>query len=277
MSTQGFIGTLDEHGLLHGRTVCTDGYPSGLGRQLVLLLARLDGDLDTLLSTLLRYEVWGAISARYPAELDPEVYGPKDQFVAVEGFGRAHADGRNRAVKVLFGRLNDATNTEYAWGYFFTTRDPATAELIVTEGAMELARIPVRGLARYVECAAWHEIECGAHYERCSHMAWYHFPEVARGSRLSTATWLGLEPLSARDAVAAVYRGVRYQLTGSGRSGGYTWRSGQPKGRTGVWYAEGRTDTGGEGEIPIYWTKSEKPYQGVTLIYPELAPVGPEA
>lgn len=59
-------------------------------------------------------------------------------------------------------------------------------------------------------------MECGANYERCSHVASHHFPE-AKGTRYGTAQWLGHEEgVSVDDATAVEYFGTRFELTGSG-------------------------------------------------------------
>lgn len=256
MSTRSVIGTIDESGAFRGRYIHWGGMPTERGPVLAELIATFDGGLAQLLKVLtVDHHGWSKLG------------------VTVEGetvsIGQPYTDQPDEWWEGVLGQSGDVEE----WGWFFTSTDPTTAELVVVEGGdvpTEVARIKVTELHTATE-QDWTKVECGVHFERCSHYAWFHFPEqVARESRIGTAAYLGRQPLTARDAVAAVYRGVRYELTGSGRTGGYTWRAGQPKGRQGVWYASGRNAQGTEVEIPLYWTKSLKPYQGVTLIYPEL-------
>jgi hypothetical protein len=269
MGTMGFVGTVDEQGTLTGRPVCTDGYPSGLGRQLVNILASFDGGLDQMLAVIESRNVWGTVYADASAELDPH-YGSQDGFEMVAGVGRAHVNGRDDFEDPEFGTLG-VDNGEYAWGYWFTTREVSTAELVVTEGTEEVARIPAHELVGYTEREAWTAIECGERYERCSHYAWFHFPEIEHSVRLGTQKYLGLEPLDARDAVGGIYLGVEYTFTGSGFAGGYEGFGGRKyPGRKGLWYMIGRDAAGNEVNVPAFVAKSGNPIKTTTLIYPEI-------
>ena len=77
----------------------------------------------------------------------------------------------------------------------------------------------------------WKIVQCGKNLERCTHMAYYHFPEVENTSmrNLSTEAYLGRRPLGFRDVIAVKYQGIRYEMTGSGR------RSHMDRNSTAMW------------------------------------------
>jgi hypothetical protein len=60
---------------------------------------------------------------------------------------------------------------------------------------------------------SWTHIECGDNYERCSHYAWFHCPELQGMTLepLGTAKFLGREPMRRHDVIAYVLDGIRYQ------------------------------------------------------------------
>lgn len=254
MATRSVVGTIDEHGNFRGRYVHYDGDPHTRGPALSNALAMFDGGLDQLLIELTEKNCgWYSIS---PGN---SVLGePCEDFPDEWRIGRVGHCG--------YGDVE-------VWGYFFTSRDPGTAELVIVTGLYpyppkEVGRIKVTDLYKIDE-AAWLKIECGERFERCCHVAQFHVDEQdlpQESTRLSMSKWLGHERLEPRDAVAALYQGVRYRLTGSGFLGGATASWG---GRKGWWYATGRDEHGGEADVPIL-TKSGNVPASTTLIYPPI-------
>jgi hypothetical protein len=126
-------------------------------------------------------------------------------------------------------------------------------------------------------------LECGATFERCCHMAWYHFPEIesdSRQSRLGTAEYLGLKPLEDRHyACAYIINGKRYVPTGSGVNGSYALRlniEGPNHSRIDhpdptAWYESVEGPDGRTAYRPVsHFTTDhrEEPYIGVTWVFP---------
>lgn len=257
MSTRSVVGTIEPDGSFRGRYVHWDGSPSTRGPVLAAALEMFDGDLDALLTELIdNVGGWSTIS-------------PKDGVL-----GKPYDD-----EYWYTGVLGKPADVE-EWGFFFTSRDEQTAELVIVEGAQvptEVGRVKITELPTTTE-QDWYDIECGEHYERCVHMAWLHFPELGTDNRLNTRKWLGLDPLEPRDATGAVYKGRTYRVTGSGYSGGYYIdpTTGRSRGRQGLWYGSVEdVETGEKIDIPLYRTNSRsgehKPISTTALIYPPIA------
>lgn len=268
MSTMAIIGTIDARGFYAGRPVCCDGNPEHMGPALVGVLANFDGGLEQMLKVILDdHPVWGSISPSYPAEL--EGFDVNQGYVAVKGVGRAHKAHRNGYDDAWEqGRLG--SGEDGSWGYYFTTSDVTTAELIVADGTDEIFRMAVRDLPSLSK-TDWLRIECGHQFERCTHVAWYHegrqnIPKASQN--LAMVTWLGLDPLTAQDAIGAIVGGKTYRFGFSGYSRGDRWFA------TGVRYANGRKAP----DLP--WRTSAiynmvtrehiepQPLPGVELIFP---------
>lgn len=261
MATRSVVGTIDENGCFWGRYVHWDGSPSTRGPVLAAALAMYDGRLDQLLTEMIdKHFSWSNLAPRNGV------------------LGRSYD---NKLDEWRQGKIGVEGNIE-EWGFFFTSRDAETAELVVVEGAevpTEVGRVKVTELHTMTE-RDWWSIECGAHYERCSHMAWYHvgtdnMPKESQN--LGMGKWLGTEPLEPRDAAWAVYKGQTYRITGSGYSGGYYTdpTTGRPRGRKGLWYGTVRdTETDARIDIPLYRTNSrsgeDKSISTTTLIYPKI-------
>lgn len=77
----------------------------------------------------------------------------------------------------------------------------------------------------------WTRLECGEHFERCAHYAWVHFDVPEEAKRLTTAKWLGTEPLDpVLDAI-----GWRLADGTLARRGGHGY-AGTFRGRQRGWY-----------------------------------------
>ncbi len=115
------------------------------------------------------------------------------------------------------------------------------------------------------------EIECGKNFSRCSHYAYKHFPELEGTPMglLGMAAYLGKRPLEFRDAIAYIYKGVRYETTGCGWSGNFGGA-----GIPGVWTAVTKGPDGEEKNLPVaHITNTKKgsvyhPYGDVKWVLP---------
>ena len=124
----------------------------------------------------------------------------------------------------------------------------------------------------------WTHIECGANYERCSHRACFHYPEL-RGTdldRLGTAKFLGREPMQQRDAIAYILNGIRYKSTGCGSRGGYAAQANIPvRFRSCThdpryWFEEVIGPNGARISLPVSISDedAERPCCGVLWVFP---------
>jgi hypothetical protein len=172
MSTRSLIGTADPAtGAFRGRYVHGAGDPTYQGPCLTRLIAAVDGALDHVLDVLVRDHVRWLHLTPTPREED------RRGFSLVKGFGiglRA-ADALPTEDLWITGTLgtplseHEDHNTE--WGYVFTGRDPATAELVVftSPDVVEVAHIPVSRLGTVTRMRGWGPIECGPDLRRCLH------------------------------------------------------------------------------------------------------------
>lgn len=119
----------------------------------------------------------------------------------------------------------------------------------------------------------WGRIECGENFERCTHYASVHFPEM-KDSNLGTEAYLGRREMGFRDIIAVIIAGERYSYTGSGghssffnrmadRGNGKYWPGN-------LWIGTVKAGNGKSKDIPIAYIEDEgyRPYRGVTWVYP---------
>jgi hypothetical protein len=172
----------------------------------------------------------------------------------------------------------EASSMGVEWAYVL---DPAT-RLMYVLGSFDRNGSKMIGMfgagnpdATWTECAAvaldgpapdWDKVTCGEHLERCGHYAWAHFPKLKdweEFERIDTAAFLGHRPMEVRDAYAAVWNGVTYVLTGSGRSA--------TAGKTRWWMADGRASNGRKRELALYEIDAkgkERVADDIQLVYP---------
>jgi hypothetical protein len=115
----------------------------------------------------------------------------------------------------------------------------------------------------------WAVVECGEHFERCSHYAWFH-DLLPKTSNLSTQAWLGNRPLEFRDAVAFIIGGKRYVATGSGGNADYLGRTSGKSHPRNSWVATVKAKNGKRLDLPVAVIAGEecKPFPGVVWIMP---------
>jgi len=122
-------------------------------------------------------------------------------------------------------------------------------------------------------------LECGAHFERCCHYAWAHFPAIERDgpqSRLNTKQYLGLEPLTELDSVCAfLIGGKRYARAGGGVNGRYVRTMPSlareiPHPDPNAWYESVKLGNGKTKYLPaaLFAAEGRIPYPGVTWVFP---------
>lgn len=300
-----------------GRYHHSDGYPSGLGRYLFgAFKNHFQGDIRAAYKLLFEDHPAGfscllGCNLSLPAgyvndreslyEKGPD--GRADWFKPIPhgAICYCHGDRHEDAAEYTH---EDEPDLPYL--YVFTNVG-YTVELRVFEMQTLSSNAKGEDVYTWVKIAAldmagpepnWGTVECGEQYERCSHVADYHFPELAGTSMagLSVGKFLGREPLDAHDAIAYEIKGKRFESRGSGSAA--TDSKGVP-----VWVAVVKPVNGATlRDVPLYlrnfrsyWGSSEhkvfkdgsfnvivektvatrtcangerKPYRGVRFVYP---------
>lgn len=174
MTTTCAIGRLDtDSGEFTGRYVDTGGHPADMGPTLAALIDAADGDLHTVLDTLVtRHSAWHLVATAEALRAMNALDHDYLHAVVVPHYGVAfpiHAGSRDELdmPRTVLGDPHGST-MDVAWFYAFTGTD-ADAELVVMDArSTERARFPVAALAELPPWS-WQAIECGPHGEHCTH------------------------------------------------------------------------------------------------------------
>lgn len=124
------------------------------------------------------------------------------------------------------------------------------------------------------------QLECGDEFERCRHYAWAHYPE-AKGTKYTTAVWLGREPPTLHDAIAFVKDGVRYEVEGGGEWGAKDapWERGMGLGSVDIYFPYRWLRVKGSDGHVCAWKRvdgKEVLLPGVAAVFPPRASDGRE-
>lgn len=300
MSTRSIIARATGEATFQGVYHHWDGYPTGLGKYLTeILVGPFAGDLPRMLRTLIDEHPagWSTIVHK-DFTLTPGYTWEKVKHPSCEGKGdaeycvamevyRAMPDVRRPQCYCHGERSEEAQpfterdDTDAEWAYVFEEEErvlhvcyrakrPESGECYWNDaGRVELDNASETN---------WTHIECGDNYERCSHYAWFHFPELKGTAleRLGTAKYLGREPMQRQDAIAYVLNGIRFQSTGCGFRGGYSGRANiSPKFRrflhdSRYWFEEVAGPDGARMALPVSISdeNEERPCCGVTWVLP---------
>lgn len=254
MSTRSIIGTTDGT-TFEGIFCYFDGYPSHMVRALATIITRDgDAALPVLTGQEKRARGgetanWESLDPEMPSP-DTELPYPnrgdylknvpvEDQDAGlsalyvhldtgdpaerrdqvIEGYGTVMTRNPVRFSGTITDR--DVNLGWCEWAYLFTEDLTVVVYEVLTTGLSEVGRFTRDDLKAITEgdeeaCERISHAECAEDYSRCSHVAWVHAPDAPEESKhLGMREWLGLEPVSLDQAVAAVVGGTRYELTGS--------------------------------------------------------------
>lgn len=259
MSTHGVIAFAKRTGTSsltwEGRLHASDSYPNGLGRELWKQFRGFFGGSFEAARQYLYHDHPAGFSTIVGADLSLPCGYTND-------YGRNYEkqpDGRPDFSKPLphgapcfchgdredeHYSVTDDEGAHYPWLYLFidmgytvelrvyTDAEQEGAEGVTLSIWQEVGRID---LSESTE-PNWDHIECGKEYERCSHVAEAHFPELSGTSmaRLGTDTFLGRESLDSHD-ICGIQIGERRFSCGSGGCAGNDGRGQR------VWIACGVT------------------------------------
>lgn len=272
MSTNSLIGLAAGDGFENAVYCASDGYPTSMGPTLMLLAERrgiagawaaLDAAKRGGWSIIQpdrveRAEAWESEHGTdYPGGRIPTYLDERGEWV--DGVGYQHTDTDDWREDWHGGELRTCAE----WAYAIDIPNGTLSVFDLGDAHPVLV-----GVARFGDLdIEWGTMECGSAYERCSHYASFHFPELDTGSRLGTAQYLGREPLTVQDAIALVDQsGDEWRLTG----GGYLERDG--RGYTDRWFG---TATSGEARRDFHlWSNNgddtPTPNPALTFIFPPL-------
>jgi hypothetical protein len=293
MSTNGIIARKVGEGAFAGRYHHWDSYPTKLGETLVeLYRGFFKYDLEKMLTVLLDEHPagWSTINGRdfkYKPGYTDSSYPDRIRKLRGAAYDAAlkkwkKTPDQRRPLCSCHGRRHEESwlvtsgdDTSAQWAYAFDM-EAKTMEVYYSEdktwklaGTVYLADPNIK--------IDWTGIECGQHFERCSHYAWYHHL-CPKSCKLGTQTWLGFRPFNDfHDAIAVLVKvkGLwkRYKLTGSGGDSDFM-RQYQPFGGpyfpSKTWVA---TVIAGNKckEIPIAYRHEDgsyTPYENVIWVYP---------
>lgn len=319
MSTHGVIafaeyGSITDNAPWEGRLHSSDSYPTALGRE---LWKQFRGHFGSDFVAARKYFVEDH-PAGFSTIVGADLSIPSGYTNDYESAWEKLPDGRADFSKPLphgarcfcHGDRSEehylVTHTEpahYPWLYVFSDMR-YTKELRIyiseeTEGAEGVTLNTWKRVANidltHNEEPNWEAIECGEKFERCSHVAESHFPELSGTSmaRLGVQTFLGTEPLQSHDICGIQIGARRFKCSSSGCAGndgrgqrvwiasGVTPEEDSFKVRNlpkkylnfSTYFGSGGTHYNGENRWDMIIAKYDKkgnrvPYPGITYLYP---------
>ena len=131
-----------------------------------------------------------------------------------------HPEGDRESEDDNIFYLNFADPGDLEWAYVFDVKMSTMSVHALKNGShgWPVAKVDLNGVE-----PDWVVMECGENFERCTHYAWYHFPELKGGplSRIGTQSYLGNKPMTINDAIGFINRkGERATWNGSSRTEG---------------------------------------------------------
>jgi hypothetical protein len=289
MSTRGVIARVTGEGTFKGVYHHWDSYPTGLGQQLIqVLIEHFHSDVPQMLRVLVD---------EHPAGWSTIV--DKD-FNLMPGYSGELGDGHGPQCYCHGTRseephiVTQADDVGAEWAYVFDTDQTALhvcRMMVRIEKGKEKTVTGMFGFGakgQYwqdvwrVELdktseVDWQKVECGEQLERCTHYAWFHFPQLKddpRTGRIGTAQYLGREPFrDYNDACAFVRAGVRFARSSGGRRADDEYcpnpygvvSRGKP-----VWVENVISPDGKRVQLPvaIFLKNGTKPFPGVQWVFP---------
>lgn len=263
MSTRSIIARVGKHeGEFSGVYVHSDGMPTSMGPLLFQIIGEeFKGDLKAALRFLIN-EHLASWSSPFPEN--------RSCYCHPQNSNRPEEFRQRKPEPTQKFTHKNVKDSGARWLYIFDERNMRLYVRDVSHDSEHIVELAA------AEQPTWQDIECGEHFERCGHYAWYH-KLLPRTSNLSTQTWLERQPLDFHDAIAFVINGKRYKATGSGGSSEFYMtplarRHGYTKAfPRHTWVADVIATNGQRMQFPVASISPEgkyTPYPGVIWIYP---------
>ena len=296
MSTRSIIARATGEGTFTGVYHHWDGYPNGgLGSYLVELFAgHFKNDLPKMLEVILdQHNAWSTIVNKdfslkpgYTADRKHPDCGNPNYEEEMKKY-RAHPD-YNRPQCYCHGvrkeknePFTEKTDCWAEWAYVFETvpahdDEPEKRILHVLYPTKNEAKELAWQEAGRIDLDStdkidWEHIECGENFERCTHYAWKHFPQLRDKCNLGTQKFLGREPMEMRDAIGFIINGKRVKATGCGGNSDYLRRFQRvPPLPPDTWIETVVYKNGKRADVPVALRgpEGETPYPGVQWVFP---------
>jgi hypothetical protein len=287
MSTRGIIavGTIDRWRGVYNHS---GSYPTWMGPELMGHLGReivTGKTLTEIGASILKFDDWesylaggvckycGKLNGR-PHSITGTVYGKDKPGFYPDKSAKHHQHLKlSDTKKNQFTEKDIAESTDIEWVYVI---DPKANVVHVIDVRHDRKHV---GDMNFTEEANYKVLECGAEFERCTHMAWAHFPEIDQSGPqaiLSTSAYLGFRPLvDFHYAYAYEIKGKRFLRGGCGINGRYaSERFSSPiikNPKSTAWYQTvkvGDVDLGYRPVARIDKNGGYTPWPGVKWIFP---------
>lgn len=280
MSTRGLVGIVQD-GRWSAIGINSDAYPTWTGEHIATLVQRHGFEVATR-GLFMHSDCWHLL-VDLPDLTGVTPYGfSTDDVVPVIGWGIGLSERERQEQRgtLVNGEVSLDVHQAYLWaewGYFFdldaevvhvANMGRVGGQVVATLSALDLAHRAIN----------WTEVECGADWSRCPHMADTHERDLPVASKnLSMREWVGLVPISPERAVEARIGMERFTLGQGGSSYDLVpsnrYRTVEPMGfrRLGNWqmaWCQYGTDAWGKSvAVPVHDGHGE-PLRGVELTYP---------
>lgn len=262
-----------------------DGYPTGLGKKLHTgCREQFGGDVDAMLRFIIDDHLGGwstlgnldATKAAGYTDTRPDFATPDEDPVQAAIY-KAHVEApRCYCHSERPGDAGDDLRThedakdayDIEWTYICSPE-----HLMVFKGCFEMTPVGSVEWDAEVSDERWGTIECGENYERCTHYAWVHFPDLPAEYRdMSMDLLMGARKPEPHDAIGYMVNGVEVKCRKSGHAESYYAEcgladNGERRGGT-RWFGEVEYPDGNRKYVPLYSQKTKRFCAGVTPIYP---------
>lgn len=290
MSTRAIIARPTDDGW-QGTYHHSDGYPTHLGKVLHNACREFfDGSPEAMLKFIIDEHPggWSFLGNGDPSTatgyadydhptrvsfpVDPSVEADMAAYRADQRRPRCYCHSLREGDRGSDARVTQADVADLwdiEWTYICTPD-----KLMIFMGCTEMQAVGAIRWDEEVSDERWGKIQCGENFERCTHIASFHVPNLPdEYKRVGMAILTGAQQPEVDDAIAFEIKGVRVVPTGSGHSEGFyadrgMGKSGERVGGT-RWFGSVEFPDGTRKDVPLWSQKTRKPCQGVVPIYPK--------
>lgn len=265
----------------------SDGYPTHLGKTLHNGCREFfDGNVERMLKFLLDEHPsgWSSLGNLNPANARgfsdnyPDWANPDEDPAKAAAYREFYAAPRCYCHSERADHRDEGSNIvthaqqkdlwDIAWTYICTPD-----ALMVFQGCSEMTPAGAVEWDQEVPDERWTKIECGEHFERCSHYAWVHVPNLPDELRDCSMGLLtgARQPEPNRDEIGYRINGAEVKKGGHGCTEQlarqhYSIKGAKPNGHR--WFQEVIYPNGTKKDVPVFNPRTGKFCAGVEPIYP---------